>query len=383
MDRLARRLSTPLNPHLEWCCDREGENKAMTAAARRPGLDVLRVLAVAAVAWFHFGFRMQVTGEAGPLMAGDAGGVARYGYLGVSIFFAISGYVISISTEGRDAYGFAVARVARLWPTFVVCMSLTALVMLAVPDLGLPAGLAPYLANLTMLAPFLGQPFMDGAYWSIVAEIIFYAWVGLLMVAGVWRNWQVWIAALWLVIAAFDLAVFGSDLLRRLLLTDFAGFFAFGMMLRALERKEAAAGIVLVAALVQSLAGAAAVAGRLPDLYAGATFSIPVVLAVVSGGLLLLALLLRVPAAILPVGPVSLAGRATYPFYLLHQHIGYAAYFLLVPLLGFAGTSLALIAALVAVALFVSRFIETPAARGVRAFGASLRSFATARFRSA
>eukprot|EP00873_Tetraselmis_striata_P045179 jgi/Tetstr1/465443/TSEL_010127.t1 len=355
----------------------------MTAAARRPGLDVLRVLAVAAVAWFHFGFRMQVTGEAGPLMAGDPGGLARYGYLGVSVFFAISGYVISISTEGRDAYGFAVARIARLWPTYVACMSLTAAVMLTVPELGLPVGLTQYLANLTMLAPFLGQPFMDGAYWSIVAEIIFYGWVGLLMVARVWRNWQVWVAAVWLVIAALDLAVVESDLLRRLLLTEFAGFFAFGMMLRALERRETAAGVVLVAAFVQALAGAAAGAAKLPEAYAGAVFSIPVVLACVSAGLLVLALLVRLPAGAVPVGPVSLAGRATYPFYLLHQHIGYAAYFLLVPAIGFAGTTLALIAGLTAVALLISGVLETPAARAIRAFGAGVRAFALARIRAA
>jgi peptidoglycan/LPS O-acetylase OafA/YrhL len=343
----------------------------MTAAARRPGLDVLRVLAVAAVAWFHFGFRMQVTGEAGPLLSGDPGGLARYGYLGVSVFFAISGYVISISTEGRDAYGFAVARFARLWPTFVVCMSLTAAAMLAVPELGLPVGRAQYLANLTMLAPFLGQPFMDGAYWSIVAEIIFYGWVGLLMVARIWRNWQVWIAAVWLVIAALDLAVVQSDLLRRLLLTEFAGFFAFGMMLRALERGETAAGIVLVAAFVQALAGAAAGAAKLPEAYAGAV------------GLLVLALLVRLPAGAVPVGPVSLAGRATYPFYLLHQHIGYAAYFLLVPAIGFGGTTLALVAGLIAVALLISGVVEAPAARAIRALGTGVRAFALARIRAA
>ncbi|WP_157727669.1 hypothetical protein [Stappia sp. ES.058] len=67
--------------------------------------------------------------------------------------------------------------------------------------LGFPVGLAQYAANLTMLPPFLGQPFMDGAYWSIVAEIIFCGWVGVLMMARVWRKRQVWIAAAWLVIA--------------------------------------------------------------------------------------------------------------------------------------------------------------------------------------
>ncbi|MBL6431237.1 MAG: hypothetical protein HPM95_08760 [Alphaproteobacteria bacterium] len=76
----------------------------------------------------------------------------------------------------------------------------------------------------------------------------------------------------------------------------------------------------------------------------------------------------------MPVGPVVPCRTRDLPFYLLHQHIGYAAYFLLVPAIGFGGTTLALIAGLTAVALLISGVVETPAARAIRAFGAGVRA---------
>ncbi len=164
-----------------------------------------------------------------------------------------------------------------------------------------------------MLSPFLGQPFMDGAYWSIVAEILFYGWVGLLMLVGLWSRHQVAIALVWLAIAALDQAVIGSDILRRLLLTDFAGFFAFGMMLRARERGEAGASLVLVAAFVQAIAAAILFAGGLVELYRGEPFSPLAVAGIVAVSLVVLALATRLDVPWLPVGPVAVAGRATYP----------------------------------------------------------------------
>lgn len=346
--------------------------RAATPPHRRPGLDLLRIVAVAAVAWFHFGFRMEVTGEAGDALTGDPGGLARYGYLGVSVFFAISGYVITISTEGRDPVSFAIARFARLWPTYVLCMSATALVTLLVPGLVFPVGIAQYLANLTMLSPFLGQPFMDGAYWSIVAEIVFYGWVGLLMATGLWRRHQVVIALVWVTIAALDQGLVGSGLLRRVFLTEFAGFFAFGMMLRARERGEAGATIVLIAALVQALASGIAFARGLEPIY-GEAFSGPLAGAIIAASLAVMAGLTRSADTRLPAAVVALLGRATYPFYLLHQHIGYAGFLLLAPLIGFPATAVVVLAGLTFAALLVTTTVERPAGRAVRRVGEALR----------
>ncbi|MBL6431238.1 MAG: hypothetical protein HPM95_08765 [Alphaproteobacteria bacterium] len=149
-------------------------------------------------------------------------------------------------------------------------MSLTAAVMLTVPELGLPVGLTQYLANLTMLAPFLGQPFMDGAYWSIVAEIIFYAWVrtadgraGLAQLAGLDRRRLAGDrSARSCCRGERPAAPPAPDGVRRFLRLRHDAARA--------GARETAAGVVLVAAFVQALAGAAAGAARLPEAYAGA-----------------------------------------------------------------------------------------------------------------
>ena len=342
--------------------------QAATLAPRRPGLDLLRVLAVAAVAWFHFGFRMQVTGDAGDALSGDPGGLSRYGYLGVSIFFAISGYVITISTEGRDPVTFAVARFARLWPVYLVCMVLTTLVTLATPGFGFAVTLPQVLANATMLAPFLGQPFVDGAYWSIVAEIIFYGWVFVFMAFGLWHRQQIPIAVTWLLIAAADAIWLQNDLLRKLLLTEFAGVFVFGIMLRAHERGESRAILGVIAALVQAVASSMDFANDLEPVY-GLPFSAPLAGLSTLAGLMLLALLTRVPEKALPTRLCAIAGRATYPFYLLHQHIGYAGFLLLVPLTGFWDAALLVLAGLTATALVLTLTVERPAGRRLRMAG--------------
>lgn len=82
-------------------------------------LDILRLVSAVLVLAYHYGFRMEVTGEGGgigfPEFAPAAPGLARFRF--ADLFFAISGYVITLSAEGRTAFDFAVGRVARLWPT--------------------------------------------------------------------------------------------------------------------------------------------------------------------------------------------------------------------------------------------------------------------------
>ncbi len=89
-------------------------------ASRVQALDLLRLIAVAAVVFLPLRvlgalFR-DVPQVALPWMAG----FAQYGFLGVPIFFIISGFVIAYSAEGRTAAGFAIARFSRIYPTFSV-----------------------------------------------------------------------------------------------------------------------------------------------------------------------------------------------------------------------------------------------------------------------
>ncbi len=85
---------------------------ARERAAREPALDGIRGLAVAAVLCFHGGF-----------------GWAQGGYLGVSTFFTLSGFLITRlllqeqAREGRPALRrFWIRRVRRLWPASLLTL---------------------------------------------------------------------------------------------------------------------------------------------------------------------------------------------------------------------------------------------------------------------
>jgi hypothetical protein len=93
--------------------------------------------------------------------------------------------VIIWSASGRDWYGFRSAGGPALSGTSGGHDHHGFLTMAWWAQPPYDHGPGQWLANLTMLAPMFGQPFMDGAYWSIVIEIIFYGWVMIGLFTGV------------------------------------------------------------------------------------------------------------------------------------------------------------------------------------------------------
>src|SRR4051794_6198061 len=82
---------------------------------RLGALDALRFIAAAAVVAFHFTARQSPAWEGPAPEAFDAvGPLTSYGRLGVALFFVISGFVILMSSWGRDLPHFVASRVGRL-----------------------------------------------------------------------------------------------------------------------------------------------------------------------------------------------------------------------------------------------------------------------------
>ena len=52
------------------------------------------------------------------------GALTQYGYLGVNMFFVISGFVILMTAWGRTVETFAISRVTRLFPGLLVSVAL-------------------------------------------------------------------------------------------------------------------------------------------------------------------------------------------------------------------------------------------------------------------
>jgi peptidoglycan/LPS O-acetylase OafA/YrhL len=298
-----------------------------SSASRLYNLDLLRLVSAAMVLVFHYGFRMAISGEGGGVGFPELAPVAMWGDVGLFVFFAISGFVIAMSAQNRSAYDFAAGRFARLWPTFVLCASITALVLLAwpVPGIARPT-LAQWAAQFVIVSRIFGQPFMDGAYWTIVYEIIFYGWVFLLLAAGWFRKgWRVAVPV-WLALSVFNELVLGSDVVRKLLITEYSGFFSFGLVLfQARSRFDRLTALLLALAFAWAIAAAYVIEPRMVDQYGIVRNAGGVGLFTVLG---LAAVALAAFAPALPI-PARLAyglGALTYPLYLLHQHIGYAVF---------------------------------------------------------
>ncbi len=146
-----------------------------------PALTGLRFFAAAAVVVYHFGLGVAQKAEI-PLLLD----IARTGYLGVGLFFVLSGFVLTYSS--RDAAvssgprAFYQARFARVFPLHGVAWLLAALFY--VPNV-LHEGGSSAVLKLVLLAPvtlFLLQawtPFSalswNGPAWSLSVEAFFYS----------------------------------------------------------------------------------------------------------------------------------------------------------------------------------------------------------------
>ncbi|MFJ6323218.1 MULTISPECIES: acyltransferase family protein [unclassified Rhizobium] len=295
--------------------------------ARVGVLDELRLLAALAVVLFHFGFRGRTLGVTEMSLTAREW-LLKYGYLGVQMFFVISGFVIAYSAEGRTPLQFGIARFARIYPMFVLCMTITFLIVVGYGAPHLNATTFQWAANLIVKPELLGQQLMDGSYWSISYEIVFYGWVFALMMLGRFKREAYPVIILgWLLISVVDRVFFGSVLMRHLFLTDESGFFCAGLVLYMIFREGyRTRNVVLLVLSVMVAIYQSMELTQWNRVNYGTSYSDLVVslscLAIVA----IIALAIRRQRSLLPAGLMLALGGISYPLYLLHQHIGYVIF---------------------------------------------------------
>ena len=88
-------------------------------------LDLLRFFAALSVVVYHLVTLPEPTTPTGHMIKWSA----RFGWMGVPLFFMISGFVILWTAQAKDGYAFVVSRISRLYPSFWVAVLLTSLVV--------------------------------------------------------------------------------------------------------------------------------------------------------------------------------------------------------------------------------------------------------------
>lgn len=335
---------------------------------RVKGLDLLRLFAVLFVMLFHYAYRGAM-GETPftALSVPDWHPVVKYGHLGVHLFFVISGFVIAQSTQGRGPLGFVLARFTRIYPAFLICMTVTFAVTMLFGAPEFTASFKQWAANLVIFAPALHQPFMDGAYWSIVYEIIFYGWVTLLIADRRFDRYGTAIALCWIGISVANESLGPSVPLRRLFLTDASGFFLAGITIyRLYAAGRSFSQGVLLALSAELAVGQAIIVSRYNVIHYGADLSKGVVIAIALGAIALVGLCTQLRRDLVPRRAAIWIGGLTYPLYLLHQHVGFIVFNRLGGTVPAKGLVLATMGGMIVAALALYALVERPAQAWLR-----------------
>ena len=200
---------------------------------RLPNLDLLRFIAAVMVLLYHY-ISSYIAPRIDDSVFSAVSLVTRYGYLGVELFFMISGFVIVWSAQKRSAPEFVISRFSRLYPTFWVAMLLTALAIFLLEPLVVESDptridLRTLAANATMMPQIFDAPRIDGVYWTLEFEIRFYFLVFLLVLFGQMTRLELWLYT-WLAVCVVSLWIPPPWVFSYFLLLTYAPFFIAGSL---------------------------------------------------------------------------------------------------------------------------------------------------------
>lgn len=276
-------------------------------------------MAACSVVVYHYTYRPAFLGTSQVSSFAALAVITRFGYLGVNLFFIISGFVILWSSQGRSLAEFAISRIARLFPSFWVCVLLTALVVITLG--GEHVGGRTLALNLTMVPGILGVSYLDGVYWTLFVELKFYFLVSLVLVTRSMGHILWWLAG-WLVVSLMASAGVLPGWGVALAMYPYGAYFISGCLLFLISRAGPRKHLLLLLALSAALATRVALQQQLDFMHVRTQVSDMVVAAAIVT-MHAVFLVVAVRPSWLPASRWwYVLGSLTYPLYLLHNRIG-------------------------------------------------------------
>jgi peptidoglycan/LPS O-acetylase OafA/YrhL len=148
-------------------------------------VDYIRAIASVAVALFHLG------GKSLPIL--------KYGWLGVHMFFLLSGFIICKAIPRNYSWRlsgkFISKRIVRIEPPYIISIIIVLLVNVLLAGLSLIPSARPdwpnVLAHLAYINNFTGAPYINPVYWTLGIEFQFYLFVALAFpfIVSKWGTW--------------------------------------------------------------------------------------------------------------------------------------------------------------------------------------------------
>lgn len=180
---------------------------ANDANSRIGTVGALRGFAALAVCWYHFTYGQNAWLK----------WTGHYGWLGVHVFFVISGFIIPYSLYRqsynlRHFFRFMAKRLARLHPPYIASIAVVVLVtgtmMLIFPRSFIASAeisLHQLLYHFFYLNDLVGRPWLNVAYWTLGIELQWYLLLGVLFPLLASRNPIIQIAGTLLALIGYRL----------------------------------------------------------------------------------------------------------------------------------------------------------------------------------
>ena len=290
-------------------------------------IDLLRFFAALSVVFFHYSFRGYAADNMSVMPYPMLASVSKYGYLGVKLFFMISGFVILMTAASGNLRNFIISRVVRLYPTFWACCTLTFAVIITFGAPRYYASINQYLVNMTMLSGVFDVSSIDGAYWSIFIELQFYTLVTIILIIGKIHQAET-LLLLWLV-ASVALVIHPIWKLNQLLLTSNSANFIAGATYYLIWSKGPS--LIRVAIVTVSWWLAVFQSTSIYELgwfenYYNTSMSSYITAAIITAFFAIMMLISLRRTGLFARIRWTLLGALTYPLYLIHQTIGYIVF---------------------------------------------------------
>lgn len=283
-------------------------------------LDYGRFFAAIIVVLFHYTFNGIVNGKIESIEhIKSLIDYTKYGYLGVELFFMISGFVIFKSARNRTPAQFAVSRAIRLYPSYWFAVIFTSAFALYWGGNLMTVYPSKILINLTLLQNYLGVSNVDDVYWTLVYEIKFYAFVFFLLLLGFQRHLNL-IFMLW-PFAMLGALISGYDYLPYL--GGYFYYFAGGALFAILQKERTLANILSLAISFGLCLFFSTNKAQLYSESMGVSFSLPTVNFIIFCFFCFFIVQNTKEGQLVKLPFSKTLGALTYPVYLIHAHFGY------------------------------------------------------------
>lgn len=329
-------------------------------------IDGLRLLAALVVALHHYAGTWRVNQPGNAIWDRPVSDIvptwfrfSAYGWIGVEIFFVISGFVICMSCWGRTPRQFFTSRVIRLYPAYWFAIIFTSVALTVLPGVWQRHRTRDILLNFTMLQSGSFGPNVDNVYWTLWSELRFYLLFMAVVVTGLTYRKVVVFCCLWGAAAMIAPAA-GFRPATLIINPEGAWYFIAGLALYLMHRFGQ--DLLLWGILALSwLMGQRELGHRIDTVERVSSWR---------GSVLIFTVFLLVMVAV-SLGYTDrirwkwlvTAGALTYPFYLMHYLVGTTVINRLRDTMDARLLVVSVIAGFLVLSWFVHKYVEAPLAR--------------------